>query len=61
MKTKRLPSPYEGVKESKIRNPKKKAKFDGEFLEDKLSPKHRPYVRCPTNKHNLLVEDDDNP
>jgi hypothetical protein len=58
MNANRMPSPYEGVKESKIRNRKKKQKFDGEFV-DTIKPKHKPYHRCPTNLHNYLLDDDD--
>lgn len=57
----------------KIRNPV--AKFAPEFCKPKVfrdrkkdqkagrekreHPKHQPYVRCPTNLHNLLLEDDE--
>lgn len=32
-------------KPSKLRNPKKKAQFAGEFAEDNIKPRHKPYKR----------------
>lgn len=32
-------------KPSKLRNPKKKAQFAGEYAEDNIKPRHKPYKR----------------
>jgi hypothetical protein len=41
-------------KEVRVRNPKKKQKFDGEFVND-IKPKHRPYKRS----HDRYEDDED--
>ena len=52
IKPQRIPKKHAGV-----RNKKKKYMFDGK-ADEGLKPQHRPYVRCPANSPNFLLDDD---